>query len=152
MIRLRGALAVEAAALSTLCYRSKAVWGYDEAFMALSRTSLEVKPAQIEAGDVWVAEIDGGVAGVVSLAAMDEPHTIELDSLFVDPAHLRSGVGHALLHFAIEEARRRGMERMSILADPNAAGFYERFGATYLRQASSDAIPGRLMPLFELRL
>ena len=35
---------------------------------------------------------------------------------------------------------------MTILADPNAAAFYERMGARYLRHAPSDAIPGRTLP------
>src|SRR5262249_1683623 len=59
----------EAAALSDLCIRSKAVWGYDEVFMALARIVLEVRPEQVAAGDVWVATgADGEVAGMVALA------------------------------------------------------------------------------------
>ena len=41
---------------------------------------------------------------------------------------------------------------LTILADPNAAGFYERNGAVRIGEAPSDAVPGRLLPLYELRL
>ena len=41
---------------------------------------------------------------------------------------------------------------MTILADPNAAAFYERMGARYLRHAPSDAIPGRTLPFYEYDL
>ena len=41
---------------------------------------------------------------------------------------------------------------MTILADPNAAPFYERMGATFMRMAPSDAIPGRSLPLYEYDL
>ena len=41
---------------------------------------------------------------------------------------------------------------MTILADPNAAGFYERNDAVRIGEAPSDAVPGRLLPLYELRL
>ena len=41
---------------------------------------------------------------------------------------------------------------MTILADPNAAPFYERMGARFLRNAPSDAIPGRTLPLYEYDL
>ena len=47
---------------------------------------------------------------------------------------------------------RGGAERLAILADPNAAGFYERNGAVRIGEAPSDAVPGRLLPLYEVRL
>jgi len=48
--------------------------------------------------------------------------------------------------------RRRGYARMAILADPNAATFYEKLGATFIDDRASEAIPGRLLPYFELTL
>ena len=41
---------------------------------------------------------------------------------------------------------------MTILADPHAAPFYERMGARFVRNAPSDAIPGRTLPLYEYDL
>ena len=41
---IRPARVAEAAALSDLCFRSKAVWGYDAEFMALMPAALEVRP------------------------------------------------------------------------------------------------------------
>jgi hypothetical protein len=38
------------------------------------------------------------------------------------------------------------------LADPNAAGFYERNGAARIGEVPSDAVPGRLLLLYELGL
>jgi hypothetical protein len=49
-------------------------------------------------------------------------------------------------------SQNRGAERLTILADPNAPGFYERNGAARIGEAPSDAVPGRLLPLYELRL
>ena len=42
--------------------------------------------------------------------------------------------------------------RLTILADPHAAGFYERNGARQIGEAPSDAIPGRSLPLYEIML
>jgi GNAT superfamily N-acetyltransferase len=143
----------EASALSQLCIRSKAVWGYDEAFMALARVALEVKPEQITAGDVWVATAaDGRPEGMVALGQSEEPDTLDLDKLFVEPQQIRTGVGRLLLSNAVTEARRRGAKRLTILADPYAAGFYERNGARLIGKAPSDAIPGRSLPLYEIKL
>jgi GNAT superfamily N-acetyltransferase len=150
---IRLALIDEASALSELCVRSKAAWGYDKAFMALARAVLQVSPEQIAAGDVWVATgADGEVAGIVALGPSERPDTLDLDKLFVEPRRIRTGVGRALLAYAIHKAQHRGAKRLTILSDPFAAGFYERNGAHRIGEAPSDAIPGRSVPLFEIRL
>ena len=47
---------------------------------------------------------------------------------------------------------RCGAGRLTILADPNAAAFYERAGAVRIGEAPSDAVSGRLLPPYEVRL
>jgi N-acetylglutamate synthase-like GNAT family acetyltransferase len=143
----------EAALLTHLCVRSKKFWGYDRAFMARSRPALTVKPGQIAAGDVWVAEDgEGAILGVGALSVLEAPDALEVDKLFVAPERLRCGAGRLLMARLIEEARSRGARRLMILSDPNAAAFYERMGASCVGQAPSDAIPGRTLPLYELGL
>jgi GNAT superfamily N-acetyltransferase len=75
-------------------------------------------------------------AAYLALAPGDEPGALDLNKLFVEPRHIRGGIGRALLAHAVTEARQRGAER---LADPNAAGFYERNGAVRIGEAPSDA-------------
>jgi len=60
-----------------------------------------------------------------------------LNKLFIEPRHIRSGGGRALLAHAIAEARRRGAGRLTILADPNAA---ERAGAVRIDEAPSGRV------------
>jgi hypothetical protein len=55
---IRLARVEEAAALSDLYFRSKAVWRYDPELMALMPAALAVAPDDIAAGDVW--DRDGG--------------------------------------------------------------------------------------------
>jgi GNAT superfamily N-acetyltransferase len=146
-ISVRSACVGEADSLTALCVRSKAHWGYDDAFMRLSRASLTVSEAEIVEGCVLVAERQGLVFGVARV----EPDG-ELGLLFVDPRTLNRGVCRALFEAAVALARRLGARRMAILADPNAAPFYERMGARFISQAPSDAIPGRTLPLYEYDL
>jgi GNAT superfamily N-acetyltransferase len=151
--RIRRAQAEEAVALSELCFRSKAVWGYDAAFMEQTREALTVAADFIAAGDVWVAIADDGeIAGIAALALGDEPGALDLNKLFVAPNRLRAGIGRALLAHICAEARRRGAARLTILADPNAAKFYEHNGAARIGAAPSDAVRGRMLPLYEIRL
>ena len=152
-MRIRAARIDEALLLTRICVRSKAVWGYDDAFMKRSRPALTVEPEQIEAGDVWVAEDGGGkILGVAALCAHDESGVAEVDKLFVTPERLRAGAGRLLMARLVEEARGRGARRLMILSDPNAAAFYERVGAKRIGEAPSDAIPGRTLPLYVLEL
>lgn len=152
-MRIRPARLEEADALTALCRRSKAAWGYDDAFMAASAASLRVTPTEIDRGRVFVAEDAAGVPiGVASYSWLPAPGAAELDLLFVEPGLLRKGVGRALLDRIVAAVTAAGVRRLVILADPNAAAFYARYGAAYLCDAPSDAIPGRTLPLFAIEL
>ena len=146
-IAVRAARPGEAEVLTALSVRSKAHWGYDDSFMKMSQASLTVSDADIASGRMLVAERAGLPFGVAKV----EPEG-ELGMLFVDPLALNRGVGRALFEAAVALARRLGARRMAILADPNAAPFYERMGARFVSQAPSDAIPGRTLPLYEYDL
>jgi GNAT superfamily N-acetyltransferase len=146
-ITVRAARPGEAEALTALAVRSKAHWGYDAAFMKMSQASLTVSEADIASGRVLVAERQGLLFGMARV----EPDG-ELGMMFVDPRTLNRGVGRLLFEASAALARRLGARRMAILADPNAAPFYERMGARFVSQAPSDAIPGRTLPLYEYDL
>ena len=151
MPAIRPARAGEAASLTALCMRSKAHWGYDAEFMRLCTAALTVSEASIAAGRVLVATDEAGRSiGTVSVA--EDHEMAELALMFVDPAAIGGGTGRALFEEAVRLARRLGYRRMSILADPNAAPFYERMGARFVAHAPSDAIPGRTLPLYEYDL
>lgn len=149
---VRKARTGEAGALTALCRRSKAHWGYDADFMRLANATIEVESAQIAAGDVGVcADAGDRPLGVYALADEGEG-VFDLDLFFVDPPAIGSGVGRLLFAALREDLAERGARRLTILADPNAGPFYARMGATYRRDAPSNAIPGRLLPLYELDL
>jgi GNAT superfamily N-acetyltransferase len=148
---VRNAKLGEAASLTALCVRSKTHWGYDAAFMKLSAAALKVSEDDIAAGCVLVA-VDDADRMIGMACVLTEGDTADLDALFIDPPAIGSGAGRALFVAAVALARRQGARRMTILADPNAAAFYERMGARYLRHAPSDAIPGRTLPFYEYDL
>lgn len=80
--------------LSDLCFRSKAVWGYDEEFMKASRSELSFSPQDLELTHVAVAEEDRRILGVVQVRISADD--AELLKLFVEPEVLRRGTGKAL--------------------------------------------------------
>ncbi len=119
--------------------------------MALSAAALAVSEADIAAGHVLVAVDDADAALGVAVVTLDGG-SADLDALFVDPPALGRGLGRDLFVAAAGLARRGGARRLTILADPHAAAFYERLGARWLRNAPSDAIPGRTLPFYEYDL
>ena len=150
MLALRPARPDEAPALTELCLRSKAVWGYDAAFMEACRKELAMTPGAIMASRVQVAEVDGRLAGVAEVKS--EGDVAQLERLFVDPAMLRSGTGRKLLDWAKATARAAGATTMLIDADPDAAPFYRRMGAVDDGVVPSGSIPGRFIPRLNLPL
>ena len=151
MAGVRPARAGEAKSLTALCLRSKAHWGYDADFMRLCVPSLTVKEESIAEGRVLVAiDADGRTIGTGSVGR--DGDDAELALMFVDPAAIGGGTGRTLFEAAVPLARGLGYRRMTILADVNAASFYERMGARFLRNEPSDAIPGRVLPFYEYDL
>lgn len=151
LVQVRSAKPGEGQSLTALCVRSKAHWGYDAAFMKLSAAALVVNEDDIAACRVLVA-IDDADHVIGMACVLPEGDTADLDALFIDPPAIGGGAGRALFDAAVVLARRQGAQRMTILADPNAAAFYERMGARYLRNAPSDAVPGRTLPFYEYDL
>ena len=145
---IRAAQVGEATKLTALCVRSKAHWGYDAEFMRRSAVSLRVSSADIALGRVLVAvDVKDRALGVASV--IPEGDCADLDLFFIDPPFMGRGVGRALFKAAVQAAYMIDAKTLTILADPNAAAFYERMGARFLRSAPSDAIPGRTLPLYK---
>src|ERR1700716_4323707 len=103
MIQLRDARKSELPSLGDLCLRSKAVWGYDDAFMTACRTELTLRPDELRSTHLQVAERDTGAVGLAQVKVTGPD--ADLLKLFVDPAELRSGVGRLLFEWTTAMAR-----------------------------------------------
>lgn len=162
-IRVRPAAPREAAALSALALRSKAHWGYDAEFLEACRAELTYTAEQIAGAG---APQQGGGFGVVEFGVVDAaggtpagffrfsgtPPVGELDALFVDPAHIGTGLGGLLLRAALEQAATAGFTALELDADPGAAPFYRHHGARQVGESPSGSIPGRVLPRLRFRL
>jgi N-acetylglutamate synthase-like GNAT family acetyltransferase len=147
---IRRALPGEAANLSALALRSKAVWGYDAAFMEACRAPLTVEPEVIAKCPFYVLDEGGTITGFYGLSG--QPPRGEIEFLFVEPGCVRSGRGHRLAEHFLALARSLGFEEMDVSADPYAEGFYVAMGAVRIGKVSSDAIPNRLIPRLRFSL
>ncbi len=88
----------------------------------------------LKASDItfWTMRDGSEVLGCIALKRLDERHG-EIKSMRTASAHLRKGVGAALLEHLVAEARRRNFERLS-LETGSGPGFeaahalYRKFG------------------------
>jgi ribosomal protein S18 acetylase RimI-like enzyme len=85
-----------------------------QAFLTLAQTAAG---EGLFDGDLWVAEVDGVVAGFV---ALDDD---EVTWLYVDPARYRRGIGRALLRHAVASAGPR-VEVTVLDGNPAALALY----------------------------
>lgn len=149
---LRVAKAEDAETLTELALRSKAYWGYDAAFMDACIAELTFTPERIENEDITVAVSEDIITGMVSLGPGDGDRVLELEDMFVDPAHIGTGLGGLLMAHTEMRARKRGALRVEVDADPHAQGFYERCGYRLIGTSPSASIPGRTLPRLALDL
>lgn len=140
----------ECAALTALGLESKAVWGYAPEAMAVFRDELTVPESDVRDGHVFVYVRDEQIVGYYTLKPVAHD-CIELAHLFVDPQHLRDGIGKRLFQHAEIRSRDLGFLKLVIQSDPNAAGFYQKLGVSMTGEIPSS-IPGRSIPCFELSL
>lgn len=148
---LRPARPGEEDALSQLCLKSKAYWGYDAAFMAAVSPYLKITSEAIAAGYTTVAEReDGTLLGVCQI----EPGSTKgnLDLLFVSPDAIGTGAGRALFEDAADKLRSAGDTVMTILSDPYAEPAYIHMGARRVAMRPSDVFKGRELPWLEMDL
>jgi ribosomal protein S18 acetylase RimI-like enzyme len=79
-------------------------------------------------------EAESVVGFCSSLSSRDgdaAPATCEILTLYVDPGHWRAGIGRALVAAAVDDARTRGFEAMSLwvlATNTTARAFYESLG------------------------
>lgn len=163
-LRIRRALPAEADTLTAIAIAAKRHWGYPAAWIELWRSELTYTPDSFARLTIFCAETGGDVVGVCSLG-LDHPGAehvgnpagvadaggAEIEGLWILPAHMRRGIGAALMAHAVDEARRQGARYLRIVADPYAVAFYERLGARHVGTLASRPA-GRVLPVLRLDL
>ena len=148
--RLRPARPDEAEDLTALAFRAKSHWPYDEDLLAIFRTTLRIRKADIVDHKAFVHEVDG-VPNAVGILA-ERPDGPEIDHLWVDPGAIGTGIGKTLATTLIDFARQTGARRVTVNSDPYAEGFYRRLGFERIGDHAVIEIPGRTLPRMALDL
>jgi uncharacterized protein (UPF0264 family)/GNAT superfamily N-acetyltransferase len=142
---IRDALPAERAALEALQLRASLVWEEYREQITANPGVIEVPADAIADGRVRVALGDDGAPAGFSLVTELTGGACELDGLFVDPQRMRQGLGRALVADVI--ARAQDATRLDVVANPRAAGFYERLGFRHMGEVPTRFGAGQRMHL-----
>ena len=135
--------------LTQIALEAKRHWGYPEHWIKHWESDLTITPEFIENNQVYVAEVDGEIRGFYALCVIDDK--AELEHMWVQPAYIGTGIGKDLFLDAMERAAKMNLSEVELSADPNAAGFYERMGATRIGDVDSE-IDGKPRKLPRMKL
>ena len=124
-VRIRLARPDDRDDLEALQWRASLANPGDRPHLEAHPDAIHLPAERIARGEVWVAELDGFIAGFA--VVIPETGHAELDGLFVDPEMWKRGIGAKLIDTATHAARQRGLILM-VVANPAALGFYERCG------------------------
>jgi putative acetyltransferase len=95
-----------------------------------SRHALDLSALQAPRVRLWVATDPDGIVGTAALAAIDDRHE-ELKSMRTEPRVRGRGVASRLIVHAHDDARSRGVERISL--ETGSMAFFEPARALYAK-------------------
>ena len=133
---IRKAFKENSETLTQIAHEAKRHWGYPEHWIKHWESDLTITPEFIENNQVYVAEVDGEIRGFYALCVIDDK--AELEHMWVQTAYIGTGIGKDLFLDAMERAAKMNLSEVELSADPNAAGFYERMGATRIGDVDSE--------------
>jgi GNAT superfamily N-acetyltransferase len=138
----------DAATLTRIAFAAKRHWSYPPGWMRRWKSQLTITPGYVVAHAVFVARskrIPLGFCAVQLSGAI-----AVIDHLWVLPAAMGRGIGRALFERAEQFIKKAGVSRVSMIADPNAEGFYQRMGATTVdRESAPMNRQPRFLPVLE---
>ena len=146
---IRRALPEDANTLTQIALDAKRHWGYPEHWINHWEKDLTISADFIRDNEVYVAEQEGEVRGFYALCVNGDK--AELEHMWVTPESIGTGIGKELFLDAMDRAATLEVRAIEMSADPNAAGFYERMGASQIGETDAS-IEGQVRKLPRLRI
>jgi GNAT superfamily N-acetyltransferase len=126
-VSIRPARLPERSALEALQRRASLANPMDRDALLANPDAIELPLEQIAAGQVFVAESDGGIVGFAAVVPRQDGGA-EIDALFVEPHAWKRGIGRSLVDHCAEIAGRRGAGVLHVIGNPHAESFYTACG------------------------
>lgn len=145
--RIRTADAKDCNALTRIAKRSKQFWGYPDELLKLWEKDLRITPEQLRSNPTYVILDNEYPAGFCSFAISG--NTLEIMHMWVLPEFMGLGLGRKLLSGSLEKYLSSDIVEIIVISDPNATGFYQKFG--FQTREWTDSLPeGRRLPVMKV--
>lgn len=141
---IRNAVLAEKAALEGLQLRASLSNAGDREAILAHPDAIDLPDEQIAAGDVFVLELGGFIAGFAALESRPDGDA-ELDGLFVEPEVRRRGVGRSLVEHCAQIALVKGSRAIYVIGNPHAEEFYLSCGFSTIGHSETRFGPGLRM-------
>ena len=138
-LRLRPAVAEDAAQLGEIALAAKRALGYSAELVEAWRPELVIDGRTIQRQSTWLALCEEIVTGFYSQSI--EGPTARLEHLWVSPTWQRRGIGGLLMRQALRLASEAGAGIFEVDAEPFAEGFYRRHGLSRVGEIAAP-VPG----------
>lgn len=139
-IQIRPANPDEADILTDIAIKAKSHWGYTPEQIESWRVFLTFTPEYVQENQVWVALVDGQIAGVCAIEYTDDE--VVLEHLWVSPDYIGKGLGKRLFVHASDYE-----PEFVFTSDPHADNFYIKMGAVKIGEYESN-LQGRMLTKF----
>ncbi|MDW7691852.1 GNAT family N-acetyltransferase [Flammeovirgaceae bacterium SG7u.111] len=146
-MKLRKAVLEDLPVLNRISVTAKKHWGYPNEWIERWLDDLTLTPTDLEEQSILVAENREGSLGFCAIK--EEAEYVEINHLWILPEFIGKGFGKRLLEAALQKFSS-SQKPIQVVADPNAALFYQKQGFVTFKQIESFP-KGRFLPVMEKR-
>jgi len=146
--------------LTEISFAAKRHWKYPDNYFDLWKDELTITKDYINQNIVYKAQLGDLTLGFYSIVENKSDfysgetfvkQGFYLEHIFIKPEYHKFGIGRLMIDHAKRISKNTGINNMLIFVDPYVKGFYDKIGADYLYDSKSS-IPGRLIPVYELKV
>ncbi|MEZ5038556.1 MAG: GNAT family N-acetyltransferase [Saprospiraceae bacterium] len=148
-MKIKKAKPADCPILTQISKAAKAHWGYPEEWLAMWEDDLSIKKGDLSHFRVFKLTEKGVILGFSAIS--EKENTLAIEHLWIRPQLIGKGLGKYLLQNSLEKVRTESHTTLTVIADPNAVGFYEKFGFETVQFIPSKP-EGRQLPLMSLAL
>lgn len=159
-VEIKKAAETDSDLLTEISFAAKRHWNYPDHYYELWKHELTITGNYISQNRVYKAQLEELTLGFYSIIEVKSDFYAGetfvkkgfwLEHLFIRPEYHGKGIGRLMMNHAKMIAGEMGICSLLIFVDPFAKGFYDKLGADYLYDSKSS-IPGRLIPVYELKI
>lgn len=136
--------------LSSTAFNSKKNWGYSIDLMNLWKEDLEITEEYIRKNKTVKAFDEKIFLGFFAIKKIDNQNA-ELDHLWLKPENIKKNYGREIFSYILEYLSSNGIEKMTLIAEPNAIGFYQKMNGIPVGKFQSK-VSGRVLDIYEFEI